>query len=35
MLVAVHESGFGTFETCRLYQAMSVFECNAEDICSD
>ena len=24
-----------TFETCGLYQATSVFECNPEDICSD
>jgi len=24
----------GTFETCRLYRAMSAFECNPENICS-
>jgi hypothetical protein len=25
---------FGTFETCRLHQAMSAFRANPEDICS-
>jgi hypothetical protein len=28
------ESGFGTFETCRLHRAMSEFESKAENICS-
>ncbi len=28
-------SEIGTFETCQLYQAMSAFRGNPEDICSD
>ena len=35
LIAAVHESVYGTFETWRLHGAMSVFERNPEDICSD
>jgi hypothetical protein len=34
LFAAVHESGSGTFETCRLYGAMSAFRGNPEVIYS-
>ena len=34
LFAAVHESGYGTFETCRCVEEMSEFEGKAENICS-